>query len=145
MITQSIWNQTKITTQETTDGSTFKTRDELRCYMWFLLLCCIENSLAIAGLLGILWQNVYDTLSLGHIRWDDQPLHKLTWDPTCHELFLMHMHSETDGIFVYKFTDSFSILLACVRVYCIQCNLLLLFYYLPFQETVKNQLKGNYV
>jgi hypothetical protein len=38
----------------------------------------------------------------------------------------------------------FSIFLACVRVYSILCNLLLLFYYLIFQETMKNQLKGNY-
>ena len=112
--------------------------------MIVLLLCCIENSLAIAGLLGIICQKVYDTFSVGHIHWDDRPLHKLTWDPACHELFLMDMHSETDGIFVYKFTDSFSILLACVRVYWIQCNLLLLFYCLTFQETIKNQVKGNY-
>jgi hypothetical protein len=39
---------------------------------------------------------------------------------------------------------SFSKFLACVRVYCILCNLLLLFYYLTFQETIKNQFKGNY-
>ena len=67
--------------------------------MWFLLVCCIEDSLAITGLLGILLQKVCDTL--GQIRWDDRPLHKLTWDPACHELFLMHMDSEIDGIFVY--------------------------------------------
>jgi hypothetical protein len=75
-----------------------KTKDEPRWYMLFLLVSRIENSMAIAGLLGIIWQKAYDTL--GQIRWSDQPLHKLTWDPACHELLLMHMHSETDGIFV---------------------------------------------
>jgi len=46
--------------------------------------------------------------------------------------------------YICVFTDSFSIFLACVRVYCILYNLLFLFYYLTFQETIKNQLKGNY-
>ena len=86
-----------------------------------------------------LWHFVF-----GPHRWDDRPLHKLTWDHACHELLLMHMHSKTDGIFVYKLSDSFSVSLTCVRVYCILCNLLLLLYYLTFQETIKNQLKGNY-
>ena len=61
----------------------------------------------------------------------------------CHEIFLMHIYLETDGIFVYLLICFFNIL-ACVRVYCILCNLLLLFYYLTFQGTIKNQLKGNY-
>ena len=109
--------------------------------MWFLLVCRIEDSLAIAGLLGVIWQRVYDTL--GQIRWDDRPLHRLARDPACHELCLMHMHSETDGIFM-NLLIRFQYLFACVRVYCILCNLLLLFYYLTFQETIKNQLKGKY-
>jgi hypothetical protein len=112
-------------------------RDELRLYTRFLLICSIEDSLAIAGLLSIIWQKVYDTLSLDHICWDERPLHKLTWDPACHELFLMHMHSETDGIFVFNiFSLCHSILYTMQPIIAI--------YYLTFQETIKIQLKGKY-
>jgi hypothetical protein len=133
MITQWIWNQTNNTTQKTKDWLTFKTRDEIMWYMLFLLVCCIEASLAIAGLIGIIWQKVYD--SLGQIRWNDRPLHKLTWDPA---------YTFRNWWYICVFTDSSSIFLTCVRVHCILCNLLLLFYYLTFQETIKNQLEGNY-
>ena len=34
--------------------------------MWFLSVYCIEDSMAIDGLLGIIWQKAYDTL--GQIR-----------------------------------------------------------------------------
>ena len=95
--------------------------------MWFVLLCCIEHSMDVDGLLC----------------WNDRPLHQLTCGPECDELFLMHMHLETDGIIVYLLISFFNIL-ACVRVYCILYNLLLLLYNLTFQETIKNQLKGNY-
>ena len=53
--------------------------------MWFVLLCFIEHSIDVDGLLC----------------WNDRPLHQLTCGPECDELFLMHMHLETDGIFVY--------------------------------------------
>jgi hypothetical protein len=101
--------------------------------VWFLFVCRIEDSLAIAGLLGIIWQKIYEAFGL--INWDDRPLHKLTWD---------HAYAFRNWWYICVFTDSFSIFVPCVRVYCILCNLLLLFYYLTFQETIKNQLKGNY-
>jgi hypothetical protein len=94
--------------------------------MWFVLLCCIEHSMDIDGLMC----------------WNDRPLHQLTCGPECDELFLMHMHLETDGIIVYLLF-SFQYFSLCQSI-LYTLHLLLLLYYLTFQETIKNQLKGNH-
>ena len=142
IITQWIWNQKNNTTQKTKDWSTFKTRDELRCSMWFLLLCRIENSMTIAGLLGIIrYDNRFMTLWAKSVGMTDRSINWLVTQNVTNSFWCIYIWKLMVYLCIYWFVFN---ILACVRVYCILYNLLLLLYYLTFQETIKNQLKGNY-